>query len=172
MAGFRACSSKNASGLGSFLARFDVWRHQGRHSPSFKCGRTFQLAMSGKLFQNGGHDPPAFLLVLHFPSSKEHSHLHFVVVAQEFQRICCLRFDVVIARFRPNPNLLDLLLTRLGALLVFVRAIEAHFAVIEDAAHRRAIVRCDFDKVEVGRPGLLECLGSWHDAKLLSVYTN
>jgi len=109
--------------------------------------------MGGKLLQDGRHDASAFFLMLHFPSSKEYGHLNLVIIAQELQGVRRLCFDVVVARFGPDAYFFDLLLTGLGALFVLVRIVEAHFAVIEDAADRRAIIRRDFDKVEIGRPG-------------------
>jgi hypothetical protein len=50
-----------------------------------------------------------------------------------------------------------------------VRIVEAHFAVIENAANRRALVRRNFYKVEINRSGLFQGLGRGDYAELLSL---
>src|SRR5580698_4792888 len=107
--------------------------------------------------------------MLHFAAAKEDCDLDLVVMAQELERLIRFRLDVVIARFRPNANFLEFLLTNLGVFLVLVRIVEAHLAVIEDAANRRALVRRDFYKVEINRSGLLQGLGRGDYAELLSL---
>ena len=110
--------------------------------------------------------------MLHLAAAKEDGDLDLVVVAQELERLIRFRLDVVIAGFGPNANFLQLLLTNLGVFLVLVRIVEAHFAVIENAANRRALVRRNFYKVEINRSGLLQGLGRGNYTELLSLDTD
>ena len=107
--------------------------------------------------------------MLQLAAAKKDGDLDLVVMAQEFERLIRFRLDVVVARFRPNANFLELLLTNLGVFLVFVGIVEAHLAVIEDAANRRALVRRDFDKVEINCSGLFQGLGRGNYTELLSL---
>ena len=57
-----------------------------------------------------------------------------------------------------------LLLADLAALVILLRVLEPHLAVVEDTADRRALVRSHLDEVEAGFPGLLHRLRGGHHA--------
>ena len=84
----------------------------------------------------------------------------------------CLGLNIVIASLGPDTNFLELLLAYLRALLVLVRIVEPHLAMIENAANRRTLVRGDLNQVQIGFTSFFQGLGSGNYAQLLSIDAN
>src|SRR5207244_3059559 len=75
---------------------------------------------------------------------------------------------VGVAGLGADADLLELLLADL-ALAALLRRLEAHLAVVEDLAHRRAVVGGHLHQVEAGLPGFLQSLRGRHEAQLLPI---
>jgi hypothetical protein len=105
-------------------------------------------------------------LVLHFAAAKRDSDLNFVVVFEELACLSGLGVHVVVIRFRPKANLLQLLLANFAGLVSLLRGREPQFAIIEDSANRRSLVGCYLDQVQASLPRFLKSLKSRHNAQL------
>src|SRR5262249_45742619 len=88
-----------------------------------------------------------------------------VVVFEELAGLVDLRLHVMLAGLGSDADLLELLLPGLAALL---RRLEAHLAVVEDLAHRRALVGGPLHHGQAGLPGSLQRLRGGHQAQLLA----
>src|SRR5215210_2147088 len=107
------------------------------------------------------------------PATKQDGHLDLVAVLEKLHGPFGLGVEVVVADFRPEPDLLDLdVLLILASLALFLGLFVLETAVIEQAADGGNDVGRDFYEIEVLGLGQLQCLKSGHDAELLAVFTN
>ena len=136
--------------------------------PSIIGGRSI-LPTTASFSSSASRYAPTFFLVLHFATTEDDGDLDLVVVLEEFERLVGLGLDVVVARLGTDTNLLQLLLTDLGALLVFVRILETHLAVIEDTADGGSLLGGHLYEVEIGLLGLFEGQGGHHHAQLFPI---
>ena len=131
---------------------------QRRHHFPFHRGCFFDLATILELLEHVGHDALAFFDVLHFSATELNFQEHLVVVSEKVPGLIDTGVNVVLARFRANPQFLELLLVSFLCLFFGLGVFE--FAVVHNFAYGRAFLGRDLDEIQSSFSGHfqgLEC---------------
>ncbi len=136
----------------------------GHQAPPFEERLAFQFREVLHFFQHVLQDPLAFLDVLHFPATKLHGDLHFVVMFEESAYLVDFRFNIVLTGFWPQANFLELGLVLFGFGL-FPRKLILVLAVIHDPANGRAFEGRHFHEIQTGFACPFQRLRGRHDAQ-------
>ena len=102
-----------------------------------------------------------------FPAAKNDRHDYLVFVLQKPLSLIDFEFDVVLARFRSEADLLDLRLVDVGFVLFFLLLI-LELAEVHDPADGRFLVRGNLDQIKPSLPSASQRLVGGDDPELAS----
>src|SRR5260370_21263328 len=147
-------------------------RQHGGHALAFHAWGFFHLGQVHQLFQDAGHDAPAFFNVLQLAALEDHVDQDLVLVLQEFSGLVDLGLDVMVAGLGSHPDFLEFLVVRFGLVFLFLFLQELELTEIHDLAHGRPLVGGYLDKIELGFPGHVQVLRGLNHSQLVPIGGN
>ena len=115
----------------------------------------------------------AKFLMSHFAPAETQRHFHFHVIAHEVDGMGQLRREIVRINARAELDFLHAIgVLVLLAFLFLFGLLVAVFAEIDNAAHWRRGIGCDFDEIHTLLPGEVDSFGESHDAELGALVTD
>lgn len=123
-------------------------RRDGANHPALLLRwHALDLAIFGKQLDDAVHHFATFIDMSVFTTTIKDRYLNLVVVLQKGNRLLDLKSDIVLARFGPHADFLELGLMRLAfGESLFLVVIE--FTEVDNFANRRIRIGRDFNKIK------------------------